>query len=64
MKEKILFVLSHPEESKLIGEQARKDMILNYSEEAFGRLLEREIWRIEDLVEEEKRKKKMEEADL
>ena len=53
MKEKILFVLSHPEERKRIGEQARKDMILNYSEEAFGKLLEREIWRIEDLLEEE-----------
>ena len=64
MKEKILFVLSHPEERKQIGEQARKDMILNYSEEAFGKLLEREIWRIEDLLEEEKRKKKMEEVDL
>lgn len=62
--EKIQYVLQHPEESMKIGEQARNDMVLKYSEESFGKLLEREIWRIEDLLDEQKRRKKMEDVDL
>lgn len=51
-------VLSNPDERRMIGEQARKDMIQNYSEEAFGRLLEQEIWRIESILEERKQNQK------
>ena len=46
--------LSDAEERKRIGEQARKDMVMNYSEEAFGRLLQQEIWRIESILEDRK----------
>lgn len=52
----VKYVLAHPEERHQIGEQARKDMVENYSEEAFGHVLEQEIWRIESLLEERKRK--------
>lgn len=52
----VKYVLAHPEERHQIGEQARKDMVENYSEEAFGHVLEQEIWRIENLLEERKRK--------
>lgn len=48
----VKYVLDHPEERQQIGEQARKDMVEDYSEEAFGHVLEQEIWRIESLLEE------------
>lgn len=52
----VKYVLDHPEERQQIGEQARKDMVEDYSEEAFGHVLEQEIWRIESLLEERNKK--------
>ena len=47
-------VLENREEAERIGRQARQDMLMNYSEEVFGRVLEKEMWRIENLLEERK----------
>ena len=39
-------VLDHPEKAKQKGKRARQDMVIEYSEEAFGAILEREFRRI------------------
>ena len=39
-------VLDHPEKAKQKGQRARQDMVNEYSEEAFGAILEREFRRI------------------
>ena len=39
-------VLAHPENAREKGERARQDMVNEYSEEAFGAILEREFRRI------------------
>ena len=43
-------VLEHPEEAQAKGIRAREDMVKNYSEEAFGVLLENEFHRIAQLI--------------
>lgn len=44
-------VLSDRERMATLGEQARRDMVEQYSEEVFGKVLEREFWRIQDELE-------------
>ena len=39
-------VLDHPEKAREKGERARQDMVNEFSEEAFGAILEREFRRI------------------
>lgn len=36
----------------LLGEEARRNMVEQYSEEVFGEVLEREFWRIQDTMRE------------
>ena len=36
----------------LLGEEARRNMVEQYSEEVFGEVLEREFWRIQDIMRE------------
>lgn len=35
-----------------LGEEARRNMVEQYSEEVFGEVLEREFWRIQDIMRE------------
>lgn len=44
-------VLSDRERMATLGEQARRYMVEQYSEEVFGEVLEREFWRIQDELE-------------
>ena len=43
-------IQAHPEEARVRGEQARKDMVEQYSEDVFGSILENEFQRIGKLI--------------
>ena len=42
--------LQDRERMRLLGEEARRNMVEQYSEEVFGEVLEREFWRIQDTM--------------
>ena len=44
--------LQNRERMRLLGEEARRNMVEQYSEEVFGEVLEREFWRILDTMRE------------
>lgn len=44
--------LQDRERMRLLGEEARRNMVEQYSEEVFGEVLERELWRIQDTMRE------------
>lgn len=44
--------LQNRERMRLLGEEARRNMVEQYSEEVFGEVLEREFWRIQDTIRE------------
>lgn len=44
--------LQNRERMRLLGEEARRNMVEQYSEEVFGEALEREFWRIQDTMRE------------
>lgn len=44
--------LQNRERMRLLGEEARRNMVEQYSEEVFGEVLEREFWRIQDTMRE------------
>lgn len=44
--------LQNRERMWLLGEEARRNMVEQYSEEVFGEVLEREFWRIQDTMRE------------
>lgn len=44
--------LQNRERMRLLGEEARRNMVEQYSEEVFGEVLEREFWRIQDIMRE------------
>lgn len=44
--------LQNRERMRLLGEEARRNMVEQYSEEVFGEALERELWRIQDIMRE------------
>lgn len=44
--------LQDRERMRSLGEEARRNMVEEYSEEVFGEVLEREFWRIQDIMRE------------
>ena len=44
--------LQNRERMRLLCEEARRNMVEQYSEEVFGEVLEREFWRIQDTMRE------------
>ena len=44
--------LQNRERMRLLGEEARRNMVEQYSEEVFGEVLEREFWRTQDTMRE------------
>lgn len=46
------YVLRDRERMRSLGEEARRNMVEQYSEEVFGEVLERELWRIQDIMRE------------
>ena len=44
--------LQNRERMRLLGEEARRNMVEQDSEEVFGEVLEREFWRIQDIMRE------------